>query len=168
VTDAEIDRLLEWMPRRHPGEDLAAWLQRTCRFPAASKPPDTRTTAQIIPFKRPPARPVRFIGQVLAYAAAEVGQDLPSLPDQVEIGPGEFRVRFGVEEGQVHVRLEALGFTLARMIGREVAATGPGGLAELIAVVRLDVRGEGAFVLPDGPAARRLLLQLRLGEIEPE
>ncbi len=167
VTPEQIDRLRARMPRRGADEPVASWLRRSFGLASPEVATGGHTGARIIPFLRPPRGRFRPLGQALAWAAAEPGEGPPPLPERLDIGPGAFRVGLAVGRGRIRVTLEALGFTLARLAGREVAVTGPEGLSQLLALVTLDARGEGAFDLADDAQTRRLLLRLQVGEIEP-
>lgn len=168
VSGDEIGRLLAQMPAHGSEEPLGNWLRRGFGLPAEPVAAESRPVAQVLAFLRPPRGTFQPLGQVLAWAAAPPGEGLPQLPARVEIGPGRFRVVFEVLEDRIRVKLEALGFTLARLAGREVAVCGPQGLDQLLALVTLDARGEAVFELPDDAEMRRLLLQVQLGEIGPE
>lgn len=171
VSREQIERLRAQMQARMPArgadEPLADWLRRGLRPASAGTAPAARPGARIIPFLTPPLGRFRPLGQALAWAAAEAGDGPPALPERIEIGTGAFRIGFATGDGNIHVTLEALGFTLVRLAGQTVAVTGPDGLTQLIAQVTLNARGEGAFKLADSADTRRLLLRLQVGEIEP-
>jgi len=167
VTPEQIDRLRARMPARGADEPVAHWLRRAFGLASDGAATGGRTGARVIPFLRPPRGRFRPLGQALAWAAAEAGEGRPPLPECLDIGPGALRVGLAAGQGLIRVTLEALGFTLARLAGREVAVTGPEGLSQLLALVTLDARGEGAFELADDAQTRRLLLSVQIGEIEP-
>jgi hypothetical protein len=171
VTLEQAQALLDGMPQRDSDENLESWLHRSFGLALGSAARQDASLApadKVVPFLRPPGGRLRVIGQALAWAAAERDERSPTLPERMEIGRGAFRVQFAADGGNIRVTLEALGFELARLAGQEVAVTGPGGIGQLLALVDLDMRGEGEFEVADTPEARALLLQMQIGELEPE
>ena len=171
VTPEQAQALVDRMPRRNWDEALASWLYRSFGLLHGAMAGHRATPSlrdDLVAFLPPPAGRFRAIGQALAWAAAEPDQESPALPQRLEIGRGAFRVHFGVRAGSIRVTLESLGFELARLAGREVAVTGPQGIGQLLALLILDPQGEGQFEVPDTPRTRSLLLQMQIGELEPE
>ena len=158
LAQAELDRL----PPRDPGEALTDWLRR-CYRPLSPR----REPAPVVPLRPRPKGRLRPLAEALAWAAA--GQDTGSvaLPDSLEVGRDAFKVHFAAkDDGRILVRLQALGWTAAQFQNREIAVTGPEGLDQLFARLTLDRAGAGAFEVPDGNEVRRLLVNMRIGQIE--
>lgn len=168
VTADAIDRLLARMPPRHRDEPLADWLRRGFGLALG----ETATAApaapaRIVPLTRRIQGRVRLLGQALAWAAAEAEAAIPSLPGHLDLNTGAVRIEFAHTDGQIQVTLKALGHTLARLKGREVAVTGPEGVTQLLGEVTLGPRGEGRFEVADDPETRLQLRRLQVWEIEP-
>lgn len=159
LTPALLDRLVAQLPTRAADEPLVDWLGRA--FPPAAAPADAR----IIPMQRRPRARPRLLGRALAWAAADAPLEVPALPTHLVLDPGGLRVDFREADGVIHLTLQALGFTLARLRGLEVALTGPDGVSQPLALVTLDARGAGHCAVPDSPETRRLLLRLQVWEL---
>lgn len=145
LTDAEIDRLLDVLPKRRAGESLAAWLERCGRGGA-------RRFTPVAEFER------------MAAAGAETLQPLPDAP--ILSREENFRLTVTPIDGYLRVLVEAQGLSAFEYAGREVALA-LRDRESLLAELQLDEDGKGEAYVEDGEKTRQALVRLCLFRIEP-
>ena len=165
ATTEEIDRLHERMPTREADEPVADWLCRGLPEMPASPDAEPRVSAHVVPFVPRPRVSTRVVGEAaMAWAAADLPEGWPALPERLRIGDMAFFVTPTIADGRIHVLLQALGRTLVRLRGRTIWVTGPGGEGETIAELTLGPTGSASFEVEDGPEMRTLLLRMQVRE----
>lgn len=141
-TETDVDRVLAGLPPRKADEALSDWLQRALS-------PDSK----VLPFSR-----FRFskLGEIYLQAAAS-GDGLP-LPEQpLETADQSFRLTLSEHEGNLSVKIEALGLAIDEFRGQYIGIAANDDADTVIAITQLDQDGESTIVLKDTPLLRKVL-----------